>query len=122
VALSTIRLKRAYDDPEPDDGRRYLVDALWPRGRTKDELKLDGWLKEVAPSNDLRRWFHANPDQWLEFRKRYFRELDDKPDAWTPLLHAAERGRVTLVYSARNTEQNNATALVEYLREHPKKQ
>lgn len=106
-----IKVKRAYEDPAPEDGRRFLVDRLWPRGLKKDALKLDGWLKEVAPSNELRRWFDHDPDRWEDFRQRYSAELDNRPEHWRPLLEAAQQGDVTLVYAARDEEHNNAVAL-----------
>ena len=111
-----FKLKRAYNDPEASDGLRYLVDRIWPRGVKKDALKLDGWIKDVAPSSELRRWFGHDPQKWAEFRKRYFAELDKKPEAWRPLLDAGRKGTVTLVYSAQDSQHNNAVALAEYLR------
>ena len=111
-----IRLKRAYDKPSPQDGVRFLVDALWPRGLTKAGLKIHSWLKEAAPSRDLRQWFGHDPQKWGEFRKRYFAELDKHPESWAGLREAAGKGTVTLVYGARDTEHNNAVALADYLR------
>jgi uncharacterized protein YeaO (DUF488 family) len=113
-----IRLKRAYDEPEAADGARYLIDRLWPRGKTKAALKIDDWLKDVAPGDALRRWFNHDPQRWNEFRKRYFTELDAKPDAWAALADAARKGPITLVYSAHDVEHNNAVALAEYLKAH----
>jgi uncharacterized protein YeaO (DUF488 family) len=110
-----IKLKRAREKPEPEDGARYLVDRLWPRGVSKADLKLDGWLKDVAPSDALRRWFNHDPKKWNEFRKRYFAELDANPDTWNPLLERASKSPVTLVYGARDSEHNNAVALAKYL-------
>lgn len=110
-----IKIKRAYDKQEPGDGVRYLVDRLWPRGVKKAELKIDGWLKDVAPSPELRKWFAHDPQKWPEFRRRYLAELDRKPDAWAPILEAARRGAVTLLYSAHDPEHNNAVALKEYI-------
>lgn len=110
-----IRVKRVYDPAGREDGARFLVDGLWPRGLKKEALELDGWLKEVAPSGGLRRWFAHQPARWEEFRRRYFAELDRNPPAWKPLLEAARRGTVTLLYAARDTERNNAVALKEYL-------
>lgn len=110
-----IKLKRAYDSPAPEDGTRFLVDRLWPRGVKKEDLKLDEWVKEVAPSDDLRRWFGHRPEKWDAFQQRYFAELDDKPEAWQPILQTAREGDITLVYSARETEHNNAVALKVYL-------
>jgi uncharacterized protein YeaO (DUF488 family) len=82
---------------------------------TKEALRIEGWLKDVAPSDDLRKWFGHEPAKWDEFRRRYFAELDAKPEAWQPILKAARRGNVTLLYSARDTEHNNSVALKEYL-------
>jgi uncharacterized protein YeaO (DUF488 family) len=111
-----IQIKRVYDPPEAGDGIRFLVDRLWPRGVKKEDLPLDGWLKDVAPSNDLRRWFGHDPAKWDEFQRRYFAELEDKPEAWQPILEAAQEGSVTLLYSAWDAEHNNAAALLAYLK------
>ncbi|GBD33661.1 hypothetical protein HRbin33_02657 [bacterium HR33] len=110
-----IRVKRVYEPPAPRDGARFLVDRLWPRGLKKETLRLDGWFKELAPSDRLRRWFAHQPGRWQEFRRRYFAELDRNESAWKPLLEAARRGTVTLLYAARDAERNNAVALKEYL-------
>lgn len=106
-----ITVKRVYAPPAPDDGARVLVERLWPRGIKKADLALDRWQKEVAPSDALRRWFGHDPARWPEFRQRYFAELDAKPDAWRPLLDLAGRGNLTLLYSARDEEHNNAVVL-----------
>jgi uncharacterized protein YeaO (DUF488 family) len=111
-----ITLKRAYDPLSRADGTRVLVERLWPRGVSKAKLHLDAWLKDVAPSTELRKWFSHDPDKWDEFRKRYWRELSAKPETWKPLVAAARRGRVTLMYSSHDTEHNNAVALLEYLK------
>lgn len=110
-----IALKRAYDPPRRSDGKRVLVERLWPRGIRKESLKIDAWLKDVAPSAELRTWFGHDPEKWDGFRRRYFAELDANPDSWQPLLQMARRGRLTLIYSAHDTEHNNALALKEYL-------
>ena len=110
-----IMLKRAYDPVSRADGTRFLVERLWPRGITKAKLHVEGWLKDVAPSTGLRKWFSHDPEKWPEFRKRYRRELDSHPETWRPIVSAAQRGRVTLVYSSRDTEHNNAVALRQYL-------
>jgi uncharacterized protein YeaO (DUF488 family) len=112
-----IKLKRVYDPPVASDGRRILVERLWPRGQSKAALKLDAWLKDAGPSTTLRKWFDHDPAKWDRFRARYFRELDANPEAWRPLLAAAHHGTVTLVYSSHDTEHNNAVALQEYLRD-----
>lgn len=110
-----IRVKRAYDPPAPDDGARYLVDRIWPRGLRKEELRLDGWIRDAAPSDALRRWFRHDPARWEEFRRRYAAELDRRPESWQPLLEAARHGTVTLLFGARDEHHNNAVALAEYL-------
>lgn len=113
-----ITVKRVYEPPEPRDGVRFLVERLWPRGVSKDASHLDAWLKDVAPSDALRRWFSHDPARWQEFRRRYFHELAENPAAWQPILEAARRDHVTLIYSARDTTCNNAVALSEYLEAH----
>jgi uncharacterized protein YeaO (DUF488 family) len=114
-----IRVKRAYSPPAADDGLRFLVDRLWPRGVKRQDLQIDGWLKEAAPSEGLRQWFGHDPDRWEEFRARYFSELDGRPDELRPIREAARLGIVTLVYGARDEEHNNAVALKAYLDEKP---
>jgi uncharacterized protein YeaO (DUF488 family) len=111
-------LKRAYEPASPEDGVRFMVDRLWPRGIKKTELALDGWIKEVAPSDKLRRWFAHDTGKWDGFRRRYFAELDSRPEAWQTIRNAARHGHVTLIYSAHDTEHNNAMALKEYLEAH----
>jgi len=111
----TIVLKRAYEAPRRADGARFLVERLWPRGLKKSALKLEGWLKEVAPSAALRQWFSHDPRKWRRFRQRYQAELREHPDAIEPLLRAARRGPVTLVFSSKDTRHNNAVALRAYL-------
>jgi uncharacterized protein YeaO (DUF488 family) len=110
-----LKLKRAYDPVSRTDGMRILVERLWPRGLSKATLHLDAWLKEVGPTTALRRWFGHDPKKWSEFRTRYFRELDSRPESWQPILSAARRRTVTLVYSSHDEEHNNAVALKEYL-------
>ncbi|MHB1866213.1 MAG: DUF488 domain-containing protein [Thermoplasmata archaeon] len=112
-----IRIKRAYDPPSPQDGKRVLIDRLWPRGISKDQARLDEWRKELAPSDELRRWFAHDEDRFPEFRAHYRRELLRQRDSLAELVMAAERGRVTLVYAARNPEHCNATVLKELLEE-----
>jgi uncharacterized protein YeaO (DUF488 family) len=111
----TIDLKRAYDPPAKSDGRRILVDRIWPRGIAKDHLQIDAWLKDLAPSTELRKWFGHDPTKWDEFRKRYARELEQHADALEELVEKARAGHVTLVFSAKDTERNNAAALKEHL-------
>jgi uncharacterized protein YeaO (DUF488 family) len=113
-----IRVKRVYEPPEPGDGTRILVERLWPRGVRKDELALDGWLKQVAPSTELRRWFGHDPARWEEFQRRYAAELSAHSDACDTIRGAAAKGVVTLLFSARDVVHNNAVALKSYLEAH----
>lgn len=111
-----IRLERAYDDPSSDGGPRFLVDRVWPRGVKREELDLEVWLREVAPSDELREWFDHDPERWEGFRERYAEELEEEPGSWRPLLEALrEQGSITLVYGARDREHNNAVALRDFL-------
>ena len=110
-----LYVKRIYEMPNSKDGIRYLVDRLWPWGTKKEKLIMDAWLKEVAPSTELRRWFGHDPAKWDEFQRRYRAELQANPGAWKPLLEAARQGNVTLLYSARDTEHNNAIVLKSFL-------
>ena len=110
-----LRVKRAYDEPANDDGVRILVDRLWPRGLPKAKAGIDLWLKDLAPSAALRRWFNHQPTKWAEFRLRYARELDAKDRAIAALRGAARRGRITLLFGARSAEHNHAIALQAYL-------
>lgn len=111
----TIRIKRAYEPRARGDGRRILVERLWPRGLTKDALDAHAWMKEVAPSTELRKWFAHRVERWPEFKRRYREELNAKPETWAPILEAARRGPVTLLYSAHDTEHNSAVVLREVL-------
>ncbi len=110
-----INIQRVYQAVSPSSGSAYLVDRLWPRGLKKESLHLTGWLKEVAPSDPLRRWFGHDPMKWAEFLRRYTAELDAHPEAWRPLREAAREGDLTLLYAARDTEHNNAVVLRQYL-------
>jgi len=110
-----IKLKRVYEQEGPDDGVRYLIERLWPRGVKKVSLHIDGWLKDAGPGTELRKWFSHDPEKWQEFRRRYFAELDRAPDIWAPIREAARQGTVTLLYSSHDTEHNNAVALKEYI-------
>lgn len=111
-----ITLKRAYEPASRADGKRFLVERLWPRGISKAKLRVDAWVKEVGPSTELRKWFGHDPDKWDEFHRRYIRELRLRPKAWQPIVAAARRGTVTLIYSSHDTQHSNARALQEYLR------
>jgi uncharacterized protein YeaO (DUF488 family) len=108
-------LHRIYDQPEPGDGARLLVDRLWPRGVDKEAAKLDDWYKDAALSDELRKWFGHDPERWPEFKRRYFVELERNPASWQDVLRAAASGKVTLLYGAHDREHNNAVALREYL-------
>ncbi len=112
-----VLLKRVYEAPSPEDGCRFLVDRLWPRGVRKDTLALTAWLKEVAPSDALRRWFGHDLARWETFRRRYTEELSSRPEALRPLREALARGPVTLVYAARDPDHNQAVVLREFLRQ-----
>jgi uncharacterized protein YeaO (DUF488 family) len=110
-----IQLKRVYEEPGPKDGQRFLVERLWPRGIRKTEIQMDSWQKEAAPSGELRKWFSHDPAKWAQFQRKYLAELEKHPEAWEPILQAAKRGRVTLLYSSHDTQHNNAVALKKYL-------
>jgi uncharacterized protein YeaO (DUF488 family) len=111
-----IRIKRVYDVVSKGDGFRILVDRLWPRGLSKDKAKIDPWLKEVTPNDDLRNWFSHDPKKWQEFRKRYETELKDKEELLRRIKQAEkEKGTVTILYSAKDEEHNQAVALVAFL-------
>ncbi|MGA2766906.1 MAG: DUF488 domain-containing protein [Candidatus Bathyarchaeia archaeon] len=111
-----IRMKRVYDQASKEDGFRILVDRLWPRGMSKDKVKVDLWLKEVAPSDDLRKWFSHDPKKWQEFKKRYEKELKDKQELLRKMKQAEkEKGTVTILYSAKDEEHNQAVALAAFL-------
>ena len=112
-----IRIKRAYEPRTRGDGQRILVERLWPRGMKKEALHADAWMKDVAPSTELRQWFGHRVERWDEFRRRYRKELSANADAWAPLLDAGGRGAVTLLYSAHDIEHNGARVLREYLTE-----
>jgi uncharacterized protein YeaO (DUF488 family) len=112
-----IWIKRVYDRPEKEDGMRFLVERLWPRGMKKEALHMEAWYKDVAPSNELRRWFSHDPAKWKEFQRRYRAELAATRAACQPLLDAAEQGDITLLYSAHDTEHNNAVVLKSCLEE-----
>jgi uncharacterized protein YeaO (DUF488 family) len=112
-----IRLKRAYEKPSKQDGLRILVERLWPRGIRKDQAQIDLWLKDLAPSTELRKWFGHDPAKWDEFQKRYRSELEDKGDLLVLLKYRTGEGAVTFVYAAKDEEHNSAVALKEFLEE-----
>ena len=114
-ATPHVKLKRAYDTAARSDGRRILVDRLWPRGVARAELRIADWIKDAAPSAGLRKWFGHEPARWPEFKRRYFQELDRHPETLAPLVEQSRAGTVTLVFAAKDVEHNNAVALREYL-------
>lgn len=111
----SIKLKRAYEKPGPEDGHRILVERLWPRGISKEDARLDAWMKDVAPSNELRKWYNHDPAKWAEFKKRYFEELDSEKDAVDELRKTVKGKKVTFVYGSKEEKLNSAAALKEYL-------
>ena len=111
----SVRLQRAYQDPTPDDGHRVLVDRVWPRGRTKEQLRLDAWHRELGPSTGLRKWFGHDPVRWQEFRQRYADEIHGRPEQLDELRSCARSGRITLVFAAHDEAHNNAVVLRDVL-------
>ena len=112
-----IQLKRAYEEPSETDGTRILIDRLWPRGLTKEKAKIDLWLKDIAPSTELRTWFGHDPSKWDDFKQRYKNELKNNSETVAKLLEQMAQGKVTFVYSAKDKEHNDAVVLAEYLGE-----
>ncbi|MEM4417196.1 MAG: DUF488 domain-containing protein [Nitrososphaerota archaeon] len=110
-----IRVKRVYEAADEDDGVRILVDRLWPRGLKKNTAKIDLWMRDIAPSTGLRKWFGHDPSKWVEFRRRYWEELAGREELVQQLLQMARKSRITLLYSASDRERNNAVALYEFL-------
>jgi uncharacterized protein YeaO (DUF488 family) len=110
-----LRIKRVYAEPDREDGRRILVDRLWPRGLTKEKAKVDLWLKDISPSNELRKWFGHAPDKWHEFRRRYAEELKRLPGPLSTLRSEARQNKITLLYGAKDEEHNEAVVLLELL-------
>jgi len=111
----TIRIKRVYDPRDAGDGRRILVDRLWPRGQSKEDVRLYYWAREIAPSDALRQWYGHDPDKWQEFKSRYFAELDANPDGFAELRRQMGEGAVTFLFSSKEPRLNNAFALAEYI-------
>ncbi len=111
-----LKLKRVYEKPEKRDGKRILIDGLWPRGLTKEKAEIDIWMKEVAPSAGLRKWFSHDPKKWTEFKKRYREELKDKKEFLSRIKSLAKKGTVTILYGSKEERFNNANALKEFLR------
>lgn len=112
---TSIKIKRIHEPAEPGDGARVLVDRLWPRGVSKEKAALTQWLREVAPSDELRRWFDHRPERWDEFRRKYSGELAAAPETWRPLRELTGKGPVTLLFAARDETRNNAVALKEFI-------
>lgn len=113
--MPTLKIKRVYQEADKGDGMRILIDGLWPRGIKKADAKIDLWLKDIAPSPDLRKWFHHEPEKWIEFRKRYHQELNLKQALIQNLLQILEKNDVTFLYGAKDEKFNNAMALKDYL-------
>jgi uncharacterized protein YeaO (DUF488 family) len=110
-----IHIKRVYELPQSSDEKRVLIDRLWPRGLTKEKAKVDLWIKDIAPSTDLRKWFGHDPDKWNEFKERYHEELKENSEVVSQLVELVKNGKVTLVYGAKDQEHNDAVVLKEYL-------
>jgi len=115
MSSKPIATKRIYEDPANNDGYRALVDRIWPRGVSKEKAKLDEWMKEIAPSDELRKWFDHDPDKFDEFKKRYIKELEDKSDLIKQLVEKSEEKKVTLLYGAKDEQHNQAVVLKELL-------
>ncbi len=113
-----IQIKRVYEEASKNDGYRILVDRLWPRGLTKERVAADEWLKELAPSTELRKWFGHDPQKWTEFRKRYDAELKAKKDLIADIIKKAHHEKVTLLYGAKDQEHNEAVVLLDYIKKH----
>ncbi len=110
-----VKIKRVYEPPGREDGRRILIDRLWPRGIKKEDAKIDEWIKEIAPSTELRKWFSHDPVKWPEFRRRYRKELEDMSDVVTRLTEQAKKGTITLLFAAKDTVHVNAAVLKEVI-------
>jgi uncharacterized protein YeaO (DUF488 family) len=110
-----LRIKRIYDLPSPNDGKRILIDRLWPRGIKKADASINEWMKDIAPSNELRKWFAHDVSKWEEFKKRYKKELKDKSEILDKLKKESEKSTVTLLFSAKDVKHNNAQVLREIL-------
>jgi uncharacterized protein YeaO (DUF488 family) len=119
ILMAGLKIKRVYDEPERADGRRILVDRLWPRGLSKEKAKVDLWLKEIAPSTELRKQFCHDPEKWPAFRTAYLDELKQSSELLEPIHEAIESGDTTLLYAAKDELYNNAVVLKEYLESHP---
>lgn len=110
-----IKIKRVYEGVDESDGSRILVDRLWPRGLSKDKARVELWLKDIAPSDDLRKWFGHDPEKWVEFKRRYFEELKDKKELAEQIIEKSRKGTVTILYGAKDEKHNNAVALKDFI-------
>ncbi len=110
-----IAIKRIYETPSKEDGKRILIDRLWPRGLTKEKAKIDLWLKEISPSTTLRKWFGHDVAKWAEFKKRYIAEIKNNTESLNQLVEQIKKGKVTLIYGAKDEEHNDAVVLKLYL-------
>jgi uncharacterized protein YeaO (DUF488 family) len=113
--IALIKIKRVYEKPLKDDGKRILIDRLWPRGLKKEDARIDEWIKEIAPSNELRKWFNHDPNRWDEFKNRFFAELRGERELIDGIIDMARKSRVTLLFGSKEERFNNAVALKEYL-------
>lgn len=113
--MNEIKIKRVYETSDKNDSVRILIDRLWPRGLTKQKAKIDIWIKEIAPSSSLRKWFAHNPARWQEFKEKYQQELHSKKDLLREVRDKVRRQKITLIYAAKDTQHNNAVVLKEYL-------
>jgi len=111
----SIKLKRAYEKPDPEDGKRILVERLWPRGLKKEEAKVDAWARDVAPSTELRKWYGHDPAKWIQFKQRYWKELQSKHELVSALVEEIRGRRVTFVFGSKEEKLNNAAALRDYI-------
>jgi uncharacterized protein YeaO (DUF488 family) len=114
-----IKLKKVYDPVSKEDGARFLIERLWPRGIKKENLIMHAWVKEAAPSTELRKWFSHDPAKWKQFQEKYYKELDLNREALAPIIKELEKGTVTLLYTSKDTEHNNAVSLKNYLERIP---
>jgi uncharacterized protein YeaO (DUF488 family) len=110
-----LKIKRVYDPPSPNDGKRILIDRLWPRGLKKEDAKVDVWIKEVAPSTQLRMWYGHDPKKWVEFKRRFFSELHRRQDLVEGIVNASRKGTVTLLFGSKEERFNNAVAIKEFV-------